>query len=198
MHSSPKSLALAGAAAALLSSTVIASPLQPSVTSASSSHNQTRAVNCTDVSTGLAPSCWFTLNMTGYLNDWVASNEYHVAASIDSSSSSTTTNTSGTTPTSGNPFAAGDEITVGTDPNNWFRKRAVAAPASGQCSGGKPFSTCFLQLLPGYRNGTDCSKINTGGAAVNGSCPAPKVADFPPQDPESYYAAWNFYCETLP
>lgn len=196
MHSSPKLLALA--AAALLSSTTSASPLKPNPTSTSSSPLHTNPVNCTDPSTGLAPACWFTLNMTTWLNNWVSTSPYtsqvgteQAAGSTNASTATTTTNG---TQTSGNPFA--DEVTVGNDPSNFFRKRTVGAaiaPASGQCQGGKPFSTCFLQLQPGYRRGKDdCSRINTGG--VNGTCPAPRAADYA-NNPQAYYAAWNFYCK---
>lgn len=176
MHSSINLLALAAAAATLLSSATSASFIQAGTTN---------SVKCTDITTGLAPACWLTLHMTTYLNNWIATNPYNT--------SSSTANATATT-----PFT--DTVRVGgLDPSNWFRKRTAAAdPASGQCEGGKPFSTCFLQLLPGYSTRSNaCSVINTGGANV--TCSAPSVADYPANDPHPYYAAWNFYCkDSLP
>lgn len=197
MHSSSKKL-LALYAAASLSCTALASPLQPSATYSSSPSLKTNAVNCNDVSTGLAPACWFALNMTTYLNYWVATSPYGNNISADgtpgSTNSSTATTTNTTSSTSDNPFAD-DDVTTGSSSSDYFRKRivarAAAAPASGQCQGGKPFSTCFLQLQPGYVYGkSNCSRINTGG--VNGTCPPPRAADYS-NDPQGFYAAWNFY-----
>ena len=197
MHSTPNLLALA--AAALLSSTTSASPLQLSGRSFSSPL-PSNSVNCNNIAGGPAPACWFQLNMTAYFNDWVANSPYkNETATADSSN---TSDVSTTGDTSGNPFD--DEVTTGTFNGSNFRARAftqpatgaaaAADPASGQCQGSKPFSTCFLSLQSGYKPGkTDCSKINYGG--VNGTCPAPRTIDFANQ-PREFYAVWNFYCKS--
>ncbi|KAF6223792.1 hypothetical protein HO173_013123 [Letharia columbiana] len=196
MHPSPQLLALA--ASALLSSTTSASPLQPSATATytSSSPLGTKSVDCSNVSTGLAPACWFTLNMTTYLNNWVTTSPYGGELATGETPGSTNPSpatSSGSAQASGNPFA--DDVTTGTNSSSYFRKRIVArtaaAPASGQCEGGKPFSTCFLLLQQGYGSGKfNCSKINTGGA--NGTCPAPRPAYYA-NNPQAFYAVWNFY-----
>lgn len=187
MHSTPSLLALA--AAALLSSTTSAAPLQPSGNSTSSSSLPANSVNCSNISAGLAPACWFQLNMTAYFNDWVANSPYANETAYAESS-----NSSGTSDTSGNPF---EDVTTGTFNGSNFRARAVAAaaadPASGQCQGSKSFSTCYLSLQSGYKPGkTDCSKINYGGA--NGTCSPPRAVDFANR-PQAFYAVWNFYCK---
>ena len=202
MHYSPKLLAFA--ATTLLSSTTSASPLRPSAATPSSPLSS-KSVDCNNVETGLAPQCWFTLNMTTYFNNWVATTGYNSAAEVEESSGSTNSSTATTSTTTSNdtdtsnPFA--DVVTTGSDPSDFFRKRTVArrqaaaaAPASGQCDGGKPFSTCYLQLQVDYAHTRkyDCNKINTAGA--NGTCPAPKVAEYS-NNAKGYYAAWNFYCK---
>ena len=192
MHSTPNLLALA--AAALLSSTTSASPLQLSGRSTSSplSSNST---NCNNIAAGPVPACWFQLNMTAYFNNWVANSPYkNETAYPESTSISDTTDTSDT---SGNPF---EDVTTGNFNGSNFRARAVtqaaaaADSASGQCQGSKPFSTCFLSLQSGFKAGkTDCSKINYGGA--NGTCTAPRTRDFANR-PRDFYAVYNFYCKS--
>ena len=195
MHSTPNLLALA--AAALLSSTTSASPLQLSGRGFSSPL-PSNPVNCNNIAAGPTPACWFQLNMTAYFNNWVANSPYKNETATAETAS---TESSGTSDTSGNPF---EDVTTGTFNGSNFRARAVtqppaaaaaaADPASGQCQGSKPFSTCFLSLQSGYKPGkTDCSKINYGGA--NGTCPTPRTIDFASRA-RDYYAVWNFYCKS--
>ena len=196
MHSTPNLLALA--AAALLSSTTSASPLQLSgrATSSPLPSNSTDSINCNNIAAGPSPACWFQLNMTAYFNSWVANSPYkNESAYPESTSTSDGTDTSDT---SGNPF---EDVTTGNFNGSNYRARAVTAaaaaaadPASGQCQGSKPFSTCFLSLMAGYKHGkTDCSKINYGGA--NGTCTAPRTIDFAGH-PQYFYAVYNFYCKS--
>ena len=194
MHSTPNLLALA--AAALLSSTSSASPIQSS--------GRPNSTNCNDIAAGPVPACWFQLNMTAYFNGWVANSPYkNETAHPDSTGTSDSASTEGTEDTTSNPF---EDVTTGNFLNGSnFRARAVtqpasaaaaaaADPASGQCQGSKPFSTCFLSLLSGYKPGkTDCSKINYGGA--NGTCTAPRTRDFA-GSPQEFYAVYNFYCKS--
>ena len=198
MHSTPNLLALA--AAALLSSTTSASFL-PSSGRPRTPPLQFNSTNCNDIAAGPVPACWFQLNMTAYFNGWVANSPYK-----NETATAESTGTGGTASTedpSGNPFD--EDVTTGNFLNgSSFRARAFTQaaaaaaaagdPASGQCQGSKPFSTCFLSLQTGYKPGkTDCSKINYGGA--NGTCPVPRTRDFAGR-PQSFYAVYNFYCKS--
>ena len=157
MYSKAQIFALAGSA---MISTASAIPLQ-----------NRAAVNCHDVTTGLDPSCWATLNMTGWMNDWATYSApkggFGLApdTSADSSASSAGT------------FASGGDT--------GYRKRAPAV-----CNAGELWSTCFLRLGLG-KTGEDCSKLSNGA-----SCPAPSTR-VAPHTPQIFYGIQNIYGNTL-
>ena len=129
------------------------------------------AVNCNDVTTGLDPSCWAKLNMTGYLRNWGATTlGADGTASIENPDSETgPTSTS----TSVSPFVTGGDI--------GFRRRAAG------CQAGEPWSTCFLRLGLGH-DGEDCTRLGPN------KCPAPQVGAAP-HTPQIFYGIWNIYGE---
>ena len=132
-------------------------------------------INCLNVTTGLAPSCWTRLNMTGWVDHWNAATPRSPA-----------TGNSGSTE---NPFdesSLSNEIGFGT---GTLTSSAVAMPsvAPGACLSGELWSNCFLRLGLG-KAGQDCSKI----AATPTVCVAPK-AGAPPHTAQIFYGIWNIY-----
>ena len=159
MHHSSQLLALS--ALALISQT-FASPLHPRP-----------AVNCLDVRTGLDPSCWTKLNMTGWVDHWYATTPRSA-------------NTAFVDPDAPSPF--GD---VGFGSGTPTSSSAVATPsaAPGACLSNELWSNCFLRLGLGI-SGQDCSKI----PATPTVCVAPK-AGAPPHMAQIFYGVWNIYGE---
>ena len=133
------------------------------------------SVNCLDVRTGLDPSCWAKLNMTGWVDHWNATTPRSPA-----------TGNSGST---GNPFDESSPLgDIGFDYGT-PTSSAVATPSvtPGACLSGELWSNCFLRLGLGT-SGQDCSKINPT------VCVAPK-AGAPPHLAQRFYGIWNIYGE---
>ncbi|KAL9066562.1 MAG: hypothetical protein Q9161_007463 [Pseudevernia consocians] len=142
-------------------------------------------VSCLDVKSGLDPSCWAKLNMTGWVDNWYATTP---RSPVTGNSGST-----GSTFDESSPL--GDiGFNYGTPTSS-----AVATPsaAPGACLSGELWSTCFLRLSLGT-SGQDCSKI----PATPTVCVAPK-AGAPPHTAQifyainEYFASWSSALDTL-
>ena len=136
--------------------------------------SQVTAVSCNDVTTGLDPSCWAKLNMTGWFHQWGKSTPgAQGGASIETPSDSDLAATATLSSPSG--FQTGGDL--------GFRRRSQG------CEPNEPWSTCFLRLGLG-KTGQDCSKL--GGQ----TCVAPKAGQ-PPHTPQIFYGVWSIYGESL-
>lgn len=136
-----------------------------------------KTVNCLDVKTGLDPSCWAKLNMTGWVDHWYATTPR-----------SSVTENSGSTGNLFDESSLSNEIGFGLGTP---ASSAVAMPsvAPGACYSDELWSNCFLRLGLGT-SGQDCSKIPASPTV----CVAPK-AGAPPHTAQIFYGIWNIYGE---
>lgn len=138
-------------------------------------HNIT--VNCNNVTTGLDPSCWVKLNMTGWMNHWSINTP---GANGDASIEVPSETAENPSEAFGNPFASGAQLT-----DTGFNRRAVSG-----CEEGELWSTCFLRLGLG-KPGQDCSHVG------HNDCDAPKAGKAP-KTAQIFYGVWNIYGKFFP